>query len=110
MDVSIIFVNYKTRNLTINAINSVMAKTEGISYEIFVVDNASNDGSIEAIENQFPNINIIKSEIIDVFETKKLVEKETKEEKIEKENISLETIDEKIMTIDDFLDDFESSN
>ena len=29
---------------------------------------------------------------------------------IEKENISLETIDEKIMTIDDFLDDFESSN
>ena len=54
--------------------------------------------------------NIIKSEIIDVFETKKLVEKETKEEKIEKENISLETIDEKIMTIDDFLDDFESSN
>ena len=44
-------------------INSVIEKTEGIEYEIFVVDNASNDGSIEAIENQFPNINIIKSEI-----------------------------------------------
>jgi len=29
---------------------------------------------------------------------------------VEKENVSLETIDEKIMTIDDFLDDFESSN
>lgn len=62
-DVSIIFVNYKTKDLTINAINSVIEKTEGINYEIFVVDNASNDGSIEAIENQFPNINIIKSEI-----------------------------------------------
>lgn len=63
MDVSIIFVNYKTKNITINAINSVIEKTEGVSYEIFVVDNASNDGSIEAIEKQFPNINIIKSEI-----------------------------------------------
>lgn len=63
IDISIIFVNYKTKNLTINAINSVIEKTEGIDYEIFVVDNASNDGSIEAIEKEFPNINIIKSEI-----------------------------------------------
>lgn len=62
-DVSIIFVNYKTKDLTINAINSVIEKTQGINYEIFVVDNASNDGSIESIEKQFLNINIIKSEI-----------------------------------------------
>ena len=63
MDVSIIFVNYKTKDLTINAINSVIEKTEGVDYEIFVVDNASNDGSIEAIEQEFPNINIIKNPI-----------------------------------------------
>lgn len=62
IDVSIIFVNYKTKDLTINAINSVIEKTEGIDYEIFVVDNASNDGSIEAIEQKFSNINIIKSD------------------------------------------------
>ena len=63
MDVSIIFVNYKTKDLTINAINSVIEKTEGVDYEIFVVDNASNDGSIEVIEQEFPNINIIKNPI-----------------------------------------------
>lgn len=63
IDVTIIFVNYKTKDLTINAINSVIEKTEGIEYEIFVVDNASNDGSIEAIEQKFPNIKIIKSPI-----------------------------------------------
>ena len=63
MDVSIIFVNYKTKDLTINAINSVIEKTEGVDYEIFVVDNASNDGSIEAIEQEFSNINIIKNPI-----------------------------------------------
>lgn len=63
MDVSIIFVNYKTKDLTIDAINSVIEKTEGIEYEIFVVDNASNDGSIEAIEKEFQNIHVIKSPI-----------------------------------------------
>lgn len=63
MDVSIIFVNYKTKDLTINAIESVIEKTEGIEYEIFVVDNNSQDGSIEAIEQKFPSINIIKSDI-----------------------------------------------
>lgn len=63
MDVSIIFVNYKTKDLTINAINSVIEKTEDLNYEIFVVDNASNDGSIEAIEQKFPDINIIKNPI-----------------------------------------------
>ena len=63
MDVSIIFINYKTKDLTINAINSVIEKTEGLEYEIFVVDNNSQDGSIEAIEKEFPNINIIKNPI-----------------------------------------------
>lgn len=63
MDVSIIFVNYKTKDLTINAIKSVFEKTQGIDFEIFVVDNNSQDGSIEAIEKEFPNINIIKSPV-----------------------------------------------
>lgn len=63
MDVSIIFVNYKTKDMTINAIKSVIEKTEGIEYEIFVVDNNSQDNSIEAIEQTFPNINIIKNSV-----------------------------------------------
>ena len=42
MDVSIILVNYKTANLTLNAINSIIEKTKDIEYEIIVVDN-SND-------------------------------------------------------------------
>lgn len=61
IDVSIIFVNYKTKDLTINAIKSVFEKTQGIDFEIFVVDNNSQDGSIEAIEKEFSQINIIKN-------------------------------------------------
>lgn len=63
MDVSIIFVNYKTKDLTIDAINSVKEKTEGIEYEIFVVDNNSQDASIDIIEERFPDIHIIKNNI-----------------------------------------------
>ncbi len=63
MDISIILVNYKTKDLTINAIKSVFEKTQGIDFEIFVVDNNSQDGSIEAIEKEFPNINIIKNPV-----------------------------------------------
>ena len=63
MDVSIIFVNYKTKDLTINAIKSVIEKTQEIKFEIFVIDNNSQDGSIEAIEKEFPNVNIIKNPV-----------------------------------------------
>ena len=46
---------------------------------------------------------ISKSEIVDVFENKTLESKEEVNKKIEKENIDLDTIDQKMMTIDDFL-------
>lgn len=51
---------------------------------------------------------ISKHQIYDVFIPSKLVSKEDKKEVIEKENISLETIDEKMMTIDDFLNDLDN--
>ena len=65
--VSIVLVNYKTKELTINAIKSVIEKTKDIEYEIFVVDNDSQDGSVESIEEKFPHINIIKNPIIAGF-------------------------------------------
>lgn len=45
MDVSIIIVNYNTKELTAQCIDSVFEKTFGISFEIIVVDNNSSDGS-----------------------------------------------------------------
>lgn len=41
MDVSIIIVNYKTGNFLIDCIKSIIDKTDGIRYEIIVVDNNS---------------------------------------------------------------------
>lgn len=45
IDVSIIIVNYNTKKLAEDAIDSVFRKTEGVLYEVILVDNASSDGS-----------------------------------------------------------------
>ena len=47
MDVSVIIVNYNTRKLTGECIDSIFEKTSGITFEVIVVDNASQDDSIE---------------------------------------------------------------
>jgi GT2 family glycosyltransferase len=49
IDVSILIVSYNTRAMTLEAISSVARETRDVRYEIIVVDNASSDGSAEAI-------------------------------------------------------------
>ena len=51
MDVSIIIVNYNTRQLTSNCIESIFKYTNGVSFEVILVDNASTDGSIDFFTN-----------------------------------------------------------
>lgn len=47
---SIIIVNYNTKQLLIDCIDSVTKNTKSLEYEIIVVDNASTDGSKEFFE------------------------------------------------------------
>lgn len=54
--VSIIIVNYKTVPLILNCLESVSAKTDGISYEVIVVDNNSGDGFQQAIQAKYPDV------------------------------------------------------
>lgn len=61
MDVSVIIVNYNTKYLTINCLRSVYSSETGNSYEILMVDNASTDGSVEAIRSLFPEVRIIEN-------------------------------------------------
>lgn len=51
MDVSIVIVNYNTLLLVKNCIDSIIAKTACVNYEIIVVDNASTDNSKEYFSN-----------------------------------------------------------
>ena len=47
IDVSIIIVNYNTKELTKACIDSIIEKTKANTYEIIIVDNNSTDGSKE---------------------------------------------------------------
>ncbi|MCX5636494.1 MAG: glycosyltransferase, partial [Planctomycetota bacterium] len=47
MDVSIIIVAWNVSQFLYNCLKSVYDQTEGISFEIIYVDNASEDGSVQ---------------------------------------------------------------
>ena len=52
MQVSIIVVNYNTKDITENCIASIISQTKDVEYEIILVDNASVDGSKEYFKNR----------------------------------------------------------
>ncbi len=53
MDLSIIIVNYETYDLTKQTIESVINQDHPFEYDIYLVDNASKDGSIERLQEDF---------------------------------------------------------
>lgn len=60
MDISIIIVNYNTRKVTVECLDSIFTQTKDVDFEVIVVDNASNDDSV-AVLAEYPNIRLIKS-------------------------------------------------
>ncbi len=63
MKVSVIIVNYNTKDLIQLCLTSVIKWTINIDYEIIVIDNASKDDSVNYIQNNFPTVKLIKSPI-----------------------------------------------
>lgn len=59
IDVSIIIVNYNTRELLSQCISSIIEETKDISYEIIVVDNSSKDGSVDMLQKYYPKVRVI---------------------------------------------------
>ena len=61
MELSIIFVNWNSVDYLRECIASIYENTRDISFEIIVVDNASPQGDVETILEQFRDVKIIKS-------------------------------------------------
>lgn len=61
MDLSIICVNWNSVDYLRECISSIYANTHELSFEIIVVDNASPQGGVETLKEQFSAITIIKS-------------------------------------------------
>jgi GT2 family glycosyltransferase len=62
MDLSIIIVNWNSKNYVRKCLQSVYANTHGLSFEILVVDGASFDGCGEMLANEFPEVKFIQCE------------------------------------------------
>jgi len=60
-DLAVIIVNWNTRDLLRKCLASLYHYTNGISYDVFVVDNASSDGSPEMVTQEFPSVRLIRN-------------------------------------------------
>ncbi len=61
MDVSIIIVNWNTRQVLRNCLESVYAQTDELGFEVIVVDNGSADGSCRMVRREFPQAVLIEN-------------------------------------------------
>lgn len=60
-DISVIIVSFNTRELTLSCLKSVYASRDAGRIEVVVVDNASTDGSRDAIRKEFPDVELIEN-------------------------------------------------
>lgn len=62
MKLSIVIVSYNVRGYLENCLQSVSRALEGIEGEVFVVDNHSDDDSVETVRTQYPWVRLIENQ------------------------------------------------
>jgi len=62
MDLSICIVSYNCRDLLVKCLRSIEEHSGGLEVEVVVVDNASADGTVEMLTDDFPAVRVIASE------------------------------------------------
>ena len=58
-DISIVIVNYNVKEFVANLLGSIEKARKDFNIEVFIVDNASSDGSIGYLKKRHPNVNYI---------------------------------------------------
>ena len=61
VDLSVIIISFNTKKLLRGCLDSVYETIKGLNMEVFVVDNASTDGSPEMVEALFPEVRLIRN-------------------------------------------------
>lgn len=59
VDLSVLVVSYNTKALTLEALESLLRFPPPVDFEVIVLDNASTDGSMDAIRDAFPQLHLI---------------------------------------------------
>jgi GT2 family glycosyltransferase len=61
-ELTVIIVSYKTRDLTLKCLQTLYATTARTRMHVVVYDNASEDGTAEAVRAQYPQVELIASQ------------------------------------------------
>ena len=59
VEVTVAIVNYKTPELLENCLSSIFKHVRDVSFVVWVLDNASRDGSVELVRKKFPKVRLI---------------------------------------------------
>lgn len=60
IDVSVVIVNWNTKDLLYQTLKTLYNNTKGVTFETIVVDNGSNDGSSELVQKLWKQVKLIK--------------------------------------------------
>lgn len=63
MDLSVIIVNWNTKDLLQACLNSIFKFTKNINFEVIVVDNNSSDESQQMVKTKFPQVKLIPNKL-----------------------------------------------
>ncbi|MBC8412337.1 MAG: glycosyltransferase family 2 protein [Nitrospira sp.] len=61
LDLVISIVNYNTRDLLDQCLNSIYALGLPLKFEVWIADNSSGDNSVEMVESKYPEARVIRS-------------------------------------------------
>ncbi|MBK6854918.1 MAG: glycosyltransferase family 2 protein [Burkholderiales bacterium] len=61
MDLSIIIVNWNSKDLLAKALDAIVDQPPDLSHEIVVIDSGSFDGSAEMLSQHYPNVRFVQS-------------------------------------------------
>ena len=62
VDLSIVIVSWNTKALLLDCLASVYHTLRDLTFEVFVVDNASSDGSVAGVREQYPQVKVIQND------------------------------------------------
>lgn len=60
-DVSVCIVNWNCADLLRKCLASLFARSQGVRFEVIVVDNASTDGAAEMVADEFPQVKLVRN-------------------------------------------------
>lgn len=61
--ISVIVVSFNTRDILRSCLQRLFSVTEGLRLQLIVIDNASRDASADMVEQEFPDVHLIRSAI-----------------------------------------------